>query len=33
VDTVTLWDNYLVLTVALGLLLTEWLWRRRHGLP
>ncbi|MHC5055017.1 MAG: PA14 domain-containing protein [Planctomycetota bacterium] len=29
----SLWDNYLALAAVLGLLLAEWFWRKRHGLP
>jgi hypothetical protein len=32
-STHSLWDNYLALLVVLGLLATEWLWRKRVGLP
>jgi hypothetical protein len=33
VRTYSLWDNYLVLAAAVGLLLVEWVWRKRQGLP
>ena len=29
----TLWDNYAALLIVLGLLATEWVWRKRVGLP
>ncbi|HYE06223.1 MAG TPA: hypothetical protein VEL07_11980 [Planctomycetota bacterium] len=29
----TLWDNYLALSLVLGLLLGEWILRKRRGLP
>ena len=31
--TYSLWDNYLILLMAVGLLLVEWVWRKRQGLP
>jgi len=33
VRTYSLWDNYVVLCLAVGLLLVEWIWRKRQGLP
>jgi len=33
VETRSLWDGYLVLQVIVGLLLVEWIWRRRRGMP
>jgi hypothetical protein len=33
VNTYSLWDNYMILIAAVSLLLTEWLWRKRQGLP
>ncbi len=32
-STWTLWNGYAVLFVVVGLLLAEWLWRKRVGLP
>ena len=32
-STWTLWNGYTVLLVVVGLLLVEWLWRKRVGLP
>jgi hypothetical protein len=33
IETRSLWDGYLVLQVIVGLLLAEWIWRRRQGMP
>jgi Concanavalin A-like lectin/glucanases superfamily/PA14 domain len=33
VNTYSLWDNYVILMAAVGLLVVEWVWRKRQGLP
>ena len=32
-ETVGLWNSYWVIMLVLTLLMTEWIWRKRRGLP